>query len=371
MKILIDATPLLLKSAGVKGHLYHWIAALRQAAPPGAVQTWPAMRDQKPLDHSRSMGSRLETLLGVGSFVASFKIGFPSYELLLPKADVFHACIMQNSLPRGRRATSTVYDMTPVLFPETHSEENVRSFYVHCEKVLKRCHALAAISEHSRQDAIRLLGIDPRRIVTIPCLIPPAYFEVTGAKAESAKLALGLKRPYVLFVSTIEPRKNVGRLLDAWEQLPENHRDAFELVIAGSAGWRSGDLAARLRSGIRSVRWLGYVAEEHLPGLTAGAELLAYPSLYEGFGLPPGQALAAGVPVLTSNTSSLPEVVGPGGVMVDPLSVAEIASALRRLLDDAGLRRELGALGRQHVAERFTPGPIGAASVRFFENACG
>jgi alpha-1,3-rhamnosyl/mannosyltransferase len=261
--------------------------------------------------------------------------------------------------------------MTPVLFPETHSEENVRSFYVHCERVLKRAHALTAISEHSRQDAIRLLRLDPQRIVTIPCLIPPPYFDVAEAQRQSARAALGLMKPYVLFVSTIEPRKNVGRLLDAWLQLPPDYRDAFELVIAGSAGWRSGELAARLRSGISSVRWLGYVAEEHLPGLTAAAELLAYPSLYEGFGLPPAQALAAGVPVLTSNTSSLPEVVGPGGVMVDPLSVAEIAAGLRCLLDDAALRRRLGALGHQHVSERFTPEPIGAASLRFFEDCCG
>ncbi len=181
MKVLIDATPLLLHSAGVKGHLFQWIRAMRAVSAPGVIRTWPALRGLGELNHTRSLASRWETWLGIGAFLASYKLEWPSYDFVLPHADIFHACIMQTRVPRRRRITSTVYDMTPLLMPEHHVAENVQSFTAHAQNVLRHAHALTAISEHSRQDAIRLLGIPPERIVTIPCIIDAPYTSVTQA----------------------------------------------------------------------------------------------------------------------------------------------------------------------------------------------
>jgi glycosyltransferase involved in cell wall biosynthesis len=371
MKILIDATPLLLQSAGVKGHLHEWIAAVRDAAPEGTIRTWPSMPPANALDHTRSQASRWATCLGIGSFLASYKLGLPAYELLLPGADVFHACIMQTHIPRGRRVTSTVFDMTPLLMPDQHTPENVQAFTAHADHVLKRAHLLTSVSSHSRLDAIRLLGLHPDRIVTIPSVVGGRYAEATDADAASARAEFALAKPFVLVVGTIEPRKNLDRLLDVWQDLPPRYREEYDLVLAGSPGWRSERTLARLKAKPESVRWLGYVAENWLPGLSRAAVLLAYPSLYEGFGLPPAQALAAGTPVLSSLVSSLPEVVGPGGLLVDPRSNSELAAALTRLLDSDSLRQQLAQQGREHVLRNFSHAAVGAASVRFFERACG
>jgi alpha-1,3-rhamnosyl/mannosyltransferase len=147
----------------------------------------------------------------------------------------------------------------------------------------------------------------------------------------------------VFFLGTIEPRKNIDTLLDAWQGLGLSND--FDLVIAGASGWSSGKTLARLRSRIPGVRYLGYVPEDELPGLTAGATAFVYPSLYEGFGFPVAQAMAAGVPVITSNTSCLPEIAGEGALLVDPRSPAEIQSAIQRLLTSPALQQQLRTAG--------------------------
>ena len=149
----------------------------------------------------------------------------------------------------------------------------------------------------------------------------------------------GLQRPFVLFVGTIEPRKNVDLLLDAWESLPVALRTQYELVVAGPVGWAAETTVARLRA----VRYLGYVPEPDLAPLTAAAEAFVYPSLYEGFGFPVAQAMAAGVAVITSNVSSLPEVAGNAALLVDPRSQSELRAALVRLLGSGGPAAFAGA----------------------------
>jgi Glycosyltransferase len=124
----------------------------------------------------------------------------------------------------------------------------------------------------------------------------------------------GLTRPYLLFVGTIEPRKNLNLLLDAYGQLAPELRESCELVVVGPSGWADAATIERLKL----IRYLGYVPEQDLPGITAGATVFVYPSLYEGFGFPVAQAMASGVPVITSNVSSLPEVAGEGAILIDP-----------------------------------------------------
>ena len=276
----------------------------------------------------------------------------------MPKADVFHVSNQIRFPPKGRKLTATIYDMTVRLMPELHTAANIQADQSLAKNVLARADRLIAISENSRQDAVRLLALDAERIEVIYPGVPEVYF---GAQARPSA------RPYVLYLGTIEPRKNVDTLLDAWEGF--RLRGDFDLVIAGASGWAGDKTMARLAAKPKGVRYLGYMPEDELPGLTAGASAFVYPSLYEGFGFPVAQAMAAGVPVITSNTSCLPEVAGAGAMLVDPRSAAEIRSALENLLESPELRRELGAAGSARAREQFRWNICARKSLEFFHRA--
>ena len=174
---------------------------------------------------------------------------------------------------------------------------------------------------------------------------------MTDADALRVRSQLKLAKPFILHIGTIEPRKNLDSLLDAYLLLAAEIRQEVELVLAGPMGWAAGTTSKRILSGLPGVRYLGYVPEHDLPGLTRAAAVFAYPSLYEGFGFPAAQAMAAGVPVLTSNNSCLPEVTGSGAIHVDARSPAEIRDGLDRLLSSPSEAAAVAAAGREKAEE--------------------
>ena len=260
------------------------------------------------------------------------------------------------------KLTATIHDLTCWLMPEFHTEANIRADKTFAHHILRRADGLIAVSENTRQDAILPLGIAPERIETIHSGVDQRYFDV-----RPSSIAHGRKRPYVLFVGAIEPRKNLGTLLDAWSGLSRDLREAFELVIAGPEGWGAEKTLARIQ---QEVTWLGYVPDADLPSLVAGAAAFVYPSLYEGFGFPVAQAMAAGVAVVTSNNSSLREIARDTALLVDPKSASEIASALTRLLESESLRQDLGARGRKRACE-FRWETCAQRSLEFFHRIAG
>jgi glycosyltransferase involved in cell wall biosynthesis len=361
MQILIDATPLLLRSAGVKNYTYYWIQSLWEQAGNDRILTLPALARLGPLNHEDSIASPARTFLHLGRvFAANRAPALPVLRWSMPKADVFHVSNQIRHPPKRLKLTATIYDMTTRLMPELHTPANIQADENVARNVFARASRLIAISENSRQDAARLAGLDAERIEVIYPGVPEVYF---GAQARPSE------RPYVLYVGTIEPRKNVDTLLDAWENF--RFRDDFDLIIAGASGWAGEKTLARLAAKPRggSVRYLGYVPEDELPGLTAGASAFVYPSLYEGFGFPVAQAMAAGVPVITSNTSCLPEVAGRGALLVDPRSAAEIQSAMEKLLTSPELRQELGAAGTERARREYRWSVCARKSLEFFHRA--
>jgi alpha-1,3-rhamnosyl/mannosyltransferase len=356
MRILIDATPLLLRSAGVKNYTYYWIQSLWEQARNDRIATLPALARFGPLNHEGSIAGTVGTWLHLGRvFAANRAPGLPLLRWTMPKADVFHVSNQIRFPPQGRKLTATIYDMTCRLMPELHTAANIQADESLAKNVLARADRLLAISENSRQDAVRLLRLDPDRIEVIYPGVPEVYF---GARPRPSE------KPYVLYLGTIEPRKNVDALLDAWDGF--RLRDDFDLVIAGASGWAGDKTLTRLTTRPAGVRYLGYVPEDELPALTAGATAFVYPSLYEGFGLPVAQAMAAGVPVITSNTSCLPEVAGDGALLVDPRSVSEIRGALERLLESRELRQKLGAAGLARARQEYRWQICGRKSLEFF-----
>ncbi len=202
------------------------------------------------------------------------------------------------------------------------------------------------------------MGIEPARIRTIHSGVAEAYFDARPKPRA---------KPYVLFVGTVEPRKNLDTLLDAWRSVRQDIREHFDLVIAGPKGWNSAATMARIR---QEATYLGYVPEAEMPGLVAGAALFVYPSLYEGFGFPVVQAMAANVPVLCSGTSCLPEIAGEAAAYVDPRSSSEMAAQLTRLLDSTEERSKLAQLGRAQ-AERYRWERCAQESLAFFREITG
>lgn len=369
MRVVIDATPLLVRSAGVKTYLYQWIDALRRRAASFSLGLYPPLEEFGPLRHDGSVLPPLATwsrlaLLGLarlgGARAASWIAG---------RADVFHASNLTRPAPRGARLTGTLHDLTTLLMPELHTAANVRADQRFFSSIAKRAGRLIAVSRHTLEDAVRLLRLDPERIEVIYPGVAESFFASPERRTAELRQRLGLGRPYALFVGAIEPRKNLDRLLDAWACLPPSLGEEFDLVVAGPPGWSSASTLARLGAA-PGVRYLGYVPEPELPPLTAGATIFVYPSLYEGFGLPVAQAMACGVPVMASGGSSLSEVVGEAGLLVDPRSTAEIRAAVERLLLSPSLRAELAVKARQRAA-RFRWERAAAASASFFERAAG
>jgi len=353
MKIVIDATTLLLRSAGVKTHLYYWLCALRQVCRNrgDVVSTYPPGISLNELDHEKTgIGSSLAARLRLDVVGLANIRGNPAINLLLPGADLFHCSQHTSNLPWNKRNTATIFDLSCWRTPQFHTPENSAATKRYGERILKRCDGLIANSEHARRDAEEILGIAEDRIRVIYPGVAEPFFTTTSEQGAAAREKYGLRAPYVLFVGCIEPRKNVPNLVRAYLRLPAGTQQDSELVIAGPFGWASDEVRGMLTSRGRSVRYLGYVPEGDLPGLTRAAAALAYPSYYEGFGLPAAQAMACGTPVIASNSSCLPEVIGDAGLLVDPDSVEELSAAMNRVLTDSELAQKLAGLGRARAA---------------------
>jgi glycosyltransferase involved in cell wall biosynthesis len=360
VKITIDASSALLRSAGVKGYTYHWLRSLRQQAAHGKnagdeIRAFPLLKDWTTLDHEHSAVPLLSTIARLAALHAANVLGSPVLDLLLGRTDIFHAGNLVRQAPGKARLTATIHDLTSWIMPQVHTQSTLRADRTFEERILKRAHGLIAVSENTRQDAIRLLGIEPERIRTIHSGVAEQYFDA-GPSART--------KPYVLFVGTVEPRKNLNTLLDAWRSVKHNIREHFDLVIAGPQGWNSSATMARIR---QEVTYLGYFPEADMPGLVAGASLFVYPSLYEGFGFPLVQAMAANVPVLSSQTSCLPEIAGDAAAFVDPLSPSDMSAQLTRLLESPEERSRLAQLGRAR-AERYRWERCARESLAFFRD---
>jgi glycosyltransferase involved in cell wall biosynthesis len=270
-------------------------------------------------------------------------------------------------LPAGMARVVTVHDLVWRHAPETMARVNRWLDRWGMPAAVRAADRVAVVSEHTARDVAAAFPEAAGKLRVVSPGVAPAPVRPLPAELAAQGLRPG---GYVLFVGTLEPRKNLRRLLEAYARLPQALRAAFPLVIAGGAGW--GGVAVQRWAeelGVAAaVRVLGYVTDETLEALQAQAAVLAMPSVYEGFGLPLLEAMRFGVPVLTANVASMPEVAGEAGVLVDPYEVDSIAAGLARLLGDAALRARLGAAGRGR-AQAFTWARAARTMVVVFEEA--
>jgi glycosyltransferase involved in cell wall biosynthesis len=252
----------------------------------------------------------------------------------------------------GRAHTvSTVYDIIPVSFPGVSTRLDALIYRRWLPWMLPRLDRIITISEASRRDIAHFMGVDPARIDVVYGAVSGRWQPPDAAAVAAARAAYHLPERYLLYVGSVEARKNLQRVIEAYAQLIAPP----PLVIVGPHKWRYNAIlaaGAAAHLGDRLI-FTGYVDDAHLPAVYGGALLFLFPSLYEGFGLPVLEAMACGTPVITSTASSLPEVAGDAALLVEPLDVGAIAAAMRRLLDDESLRSELSKNGA-HRAAGFT-----------------
>lgn len=235
--------------------------------------------------------------------------------------------------PFDGRSVATVHDLSTLLCPQFHPAARVAFMDKVLPQTFKRAHHIITDADAVKSEIIQHFGWPADRITAIPLGVSPAYRPMDAQHTLPVLQRYGLEHGgYVLCVATLEPRKNIERLIAAFSSLPPALRQHYPLVLAGAQGWGSETLHALIQQS--GIRYLSYLPEHALPALYAGARLFAFPSIYEGFGLPVLEAMASGVPVLTSNCSTLPEVSAGAGLLVDPLDTVAIRDGLVRGLED-------------------------------------
>jgi glycosyltransferase involved in cell wall biosynthesis len=255
----------------------------------------------------------------------------------------------------GARRVVTIHDAFSYVYPDSHNWLDNWRYHHQLHFAVRRADTVITVSECSRHDLIRYLGLDGEQVHVIAEGVDPRFKPIVHNFERQAVLTrYGIKPPYLLYVGGINARKNIARLFEAYARLQERHPDVT-LVIGGKRQWQTGQIDATIRrlNLANHVHFTGYVDDRDLPALYSAAELFVFPSLYEGFGLPPLEAMACRTPVVTSNVSSLPEVVGDAALVVDPYDVGGLAAAIERALTEMALRADLRRRGLER-ADDFT-----------------
>jgi glycosyltransferase involved in cell wall biosynthesis len=370
MHAVFDATATLLPGTGVRTHIQLWAEALRKSAGPHSLTVFPLLGRLDPLEPGKSARGPLATAWRLALVRTLNRSGRAALGRVVGRADVFHASQHVHHLPAKMKCTATLFDMSCWTAPETHLASNIEATRTYAKRILVHADGIVANSGSAREDAVRILGLADARIEVIRPGIAPAFFNVDAASVERARQRYALPATFILWVGAVEPRKNIDTLLDAYACLKQDLREEWPLVLAGRAGWSSAATLARMRSAGHGWRYLGYVPERDLPAVTAAAAIFVFPSLYEGFGLPLAQAMAAGTASITSNVASMPEVADGCAALVDPRSSRQIAEALRRLILSPSERDRLAREGRSR-AETYTWEKTALQTWRFLERIAG
>ncbi len=264
--------------------------------------------------------------------------------------NLFHGTLNVVPLACPVPSVVTIHDLAFIRFPHTFRSYNRTYLDLATRVSARRASCILAVSEHTRREVIGLLGVPAERVIVTPNAARRHFRPPDPVALARFRARQGLPEDFVLFVGTLEPRKNLTTLLEAYGQVAR--QSDLPLLVGGGKGWLFAPVFERLDAlGLRDrVKFIGYIDEEELPLWYAAATLFVFPSLYEGFGMPPLEAMACGTPVITSNSASLPEVVGDAGIMVSPTDADALAEAILALLHNPDLRSDLRERGLRRAS---------------------
>jgi len=277
--------------------------------------------------------------------------GYPKFESIYGDFDLlWMPDIRPFSISKKTKLAITVHDISSIVSPEYYSvQRRIWHKIADYGRAIKRADIIFAVSEYTKEEIITKYKINPDKIQVVYPAVDRNIFhplkEDDKEKFADVKKRYGLPGKYILTLSTIEPRKNIQTLIEAFEQI----QSETYLVIGGKLGWLYKDILKRIENSPKRkfIKMLGYVSEKDKPLIMAGAEILCYPSFYEGFGFQPLEAMSSGVPVIASTRTSVPEVCGGAALLVEPYHSKDIAKAIELLLSDEGLRKRLIEKGLQ------------------------
>jgi alpha-1,3-rhamnosyl/mannosyltransferase len=382
MRIVFNRYSTLGARTGIGHHAAELLAALSAQVGKDEIGVYPAGCTWSALTRiKRAPSPRANDGIGAGPIRAILKnasgrlskavksagIGGAMKSALLPIRDLhFQAMCRINRfnlyhepnfipMPFDGPTIATLHDMSAIVHPEWHPSDRIKQYERSMSWALGQCAHLFTVSEFTRQEIIRELGVGPDRVTRIYNGVRENLAPMPADEVAAGVCRLGLPPQYLLHVGTLEPRKNLEMLVSAFCRLPDDVRQRCPLLLVGKWGWNTASLAECIATEARhrGVIHLGYCAEEHMNLLYNGARALVFPSLYEGFGLPPIEMLACGGAVLASTADSVAEVLGPHGFSIDALDSDGWHTAMRRVILDDDWRRELCRGGRQWAA-RFT-----------------
>lgn len=359
MKLILSVEPVRFPLTGIGRYTYELATRLQRSSEITDLQFFAGRRFLPALP---SAAEQSDAVHGLKRLVQKNALAVEAYRRLMPylrkralKGHEDHLYHSPNYYlpPFAGRSVATFHDLSPFTWAHCHAPQLVNYLQKELRLTLDRADALITDSRFTRQELADYFAWPIERIHAVPLASSPEFHPRSATLIAPALARHGLEPGgYSLFVGTIEPRKNIETLLDAYGRLPLAVRQRWPLILTGYHGWRSDAIHSRIAQAQQQgwARYLGFVASEDLPLLFAGARLFAFPSHYEGFGLPVLEAMSSGVPVVCSNSSSLPEVAGSAALMCAPSDTETLTALLRQGLEDEVWRDQAVAQGLAHAA---------------------
>jgi len=385
MLIAVDATPIREKPSGIGFYTLSLIRALAQLqaqanfeltiAYQPSLKNWLKGNFNPPLNLSNNFSIKCLPLpVTISALLSKFPNPIiPYYEKYLDKPDLLQGTDHYVYPARNSLKIMTIHDLTFIKYPE-YTNSIVKSYTQRVKSCLNWTDAVITFAENTKQEICEYLNVSPERIFITPqaSRYYPDYLTQTDGNELAKTVNYPWDQPYILFVSTLEPRKNLVNLIKAFNLLKQDTKIPHNLVLIGQPGWNYQNILKEINNSPwqQNIYRLGYLSDDLVALFYQEADVFVYPSFYEGFGLPVLEAMTLGAPVVTSNTSSLPEVTGDAAILVDPQNVEEMGAGIFQVISDRQLRDQLIQLGKQR-ANLFSWENTAKATVNIYRTLLG
>jgi glycosyltransferase involved in cell wall biosynthesis len=374
MRIGLDGIPLASLRTGIGHYTSELAYNLARIAPANEIELISPVPILTSVheDGVSGQGGELPANLRVvrtGTHLFWWTLGLPLY-LRQTSLSIFHGTNYDVPLWGNATKIVTIHDLSLLLHPETHPDNLVRRARRRLPIMAKTSTMIITATESVKREICEHLKVEAGKVAVTPYAPRRSFRPVPPEKTVEVRKRLNVASEFVLFVGTIEPRKNLMTLVKALKEILRTTTRRPQLVIAGKEGWLGGELFSYIqRSGVAEhIRFIGYVSDQDLRALYSSCRMCVYPSLYEGFGLPPLEAMACGAPVITSRIPSITETVGTAASLVSPTDVQGLAEAIIQLLENENKRNQLASAGIQRAAE-FTWEKTARATLEVYEEA--